>query len=64
LTDFLRPQGHVVGGLWSPRDQLCAARVVGRPLRETVLAQEVLEVELQFFETGTGDVGQLQLGLL
>jgi len=36
---------------------------VGRPLRQTPMAQEILEVEQQFLQAGAGDVEQAQFGL-
>lgn len=61
---FASPRGGVVGCLGASVDQFLAPRVVFWPLRQPSLAEEVFVVEAEFFETCSGDVGQLEFGLL
>jgi len=56
------PAGDFVGGAAAAGDEIAAARVVAFPERQGALAEEVLVVEAELLEAGTGDVGESELG--
>jgi hypothetical protein len=62
VPDFPDPGGYLVGGCAAPCYQGGPPRVADRPLGKIALAQEVLIVQKQFFETCPGHAGQLEFG--
>ena len=56
--DLPHPLGDLVGGGASPGDERFPAGVVAGPKRKGALAEEVFVVEAEFFEAGSGDVGE------
>ena len=64
LVHLAHPLRHVIGRGAAAVDQFLPAGVVTIPDRQAVLAQEILEVQPQFFQAGPRHVGEFDFGFL
>ena len=63
LCNQFDPRGDFVGGGAAARDEFFPAGIFFGPFLESALAEEILVIEAEFFQTSAGDVGQFEFAL-
>jgi len=61
LCSLLDPGGYLVRGLAATCHQSISAWVMARPQAELSVSEEVLVIQMEFFQAGAGHLGELEL---